>query len=80
GLFLIIALYYFIIKSTQTSSISENERKYYLLASICFTTYWLVINNFETFNSRILGVFTHNIIFAVFYTFHITNYLKQNDK
>jgi len=80
GLFLIIALYYFIIKSTQTSSISEDERKYYLLASICFATYWLVINNFETFNSRLLGVFAHNIIFASFYTFHITNYLKQNDK
>jgi O-antigen ligase len=80
GLLLIIALYYFIIKSTQTSSISEDERKYYLFASICFVTYWLVINNFETFNSRVIGVFTHNIIFASFYTFHITNYLKKDNK
>jgi len=80
GLFLILALYYFIIKGTQTSSLSENEKKYYLFVSICFTIYWLIINNFESFNSRHLGIFTHNIIFSVFYTFHITNYLKEDIK
>ncbi|MDD2790475.1 MAG: O-antigen ligase family protein [Sulfurimonas sp.] len=80
GLILIIALYYFIIKSTQTSSLPEHQKNYYLLASICFLTYWLVINNFETFNSRLLGVFTHNIIFASFYTFYITHYLRDKTK
>ena len=80
GLILILTMYYYVIKSTQTTSIEEDKRKYYLLASICFTTYWLVINNFETFNSRHLGIFAHNIIFASFYTFHLTNYLKPTKK
>ncbi|MBU0720556.1 O-antigen ligase family protein [bacterium] len=78
GLLLILALYYFILRGTQTSSLSEDEKKYHLLAGICFVTYWLIINNFETFNSRMLGVFAHNIIFASFYTFHISAYLKEN--
>jgi O-antigen ligase len=80
GLFLIFAMYYFIIKSVQDSDLSESEKKYYLLSSICFLTYWIVINNFETFNSRVIGVSTHNIIFASFYTFHITKFLKRNSK
>jgi len=80
GLFLILALYYFVIKNTQTSSLTKDERKFYLLLSICFTTYWLIINNFETFNSRHLGVFAHNIVLASFYTFYITDNLKCNTK
>jgi O-antigen ligase len=76
GLFLIFAMYYFIIKSIKSSDLPEEEKKYYLLLAICFLTYWIVINNFETFNSRIIGVFTHNIIFASFFTFHITSFLK----
>lgn len=80
GFFLILAMYYFIIKSIQDSDLSPSDKKYYLLSSICFLTYWIVINNFETFNSRVIGVSTHNIIFASFYTFHITKFLKPNSK
>ncbi|WP_294961839.1 O-antigen ligase family protein [Sulfurimonas sp.] len=78
GLLLIFAMYYFIILSIKDSDLSDNNKQYYLLTSISFLTYWLIINNFETFNSRIIGVSTHNIIFASFYTFHITKFFKKN--
>lgn len=77
GFFLMLAVYYFVIKSIQISSISKDKQKYYLLLSICFTTYWIIINNFETYNSRHLGVFTHNIALAGFYTFYLSSYLQQ---
>jgi len=80
GFILILALYYFIIKSISSSSLSTQEKKYHLLISIIFTTYWIVINNFETFSSRSLGVFVHNLIFASFYTFYLTDYLKTDTK
>ena len=80
GFFLILALYYFIIKSILSSSLSTQEKKHYLLVSIIFTTYWIVINNFETFNSRSLGVFVHNLVFASFYTFYLTDYLKTDNQ
>ncbi len=79
GFFLIATLYYFIIKNTQSSALELRDRKFYLFISICFSIYWIVINNFETFNSRHLGIFTHNIIFASFYTFHINHYLKDKE-
>ncbi len=75
GFILILALYYLVIRSVQKSSIDENEKKYFLLLSICFVSYWLIINNFEAFNSRWLGVFTHNIILASFYTFYLAGSL-----
>lgn len=80
GFLLILAMYYLIIKSISESSLKESEKKYYLLAGISFSVYWLIINNFESFNSRSLGIFTHNVIFASFYTFYITAYLNQSDK
>ncbi|MEA2073634.1 MAG: O-antigen ligase family protein [Campylobacterota bacterium] len=80
GFLLILAMYYLIIKSISESSLKESEKKYYLLAGISFSIYWLIINNFESFNSRSLGIFTHNVIFASFYTFYITAYLNQSDK
>ena len=79
GLLLIFALYYFIIKEVGTSALSDTNKKFLLLISISFLTYWFIINNFETFNSRWLGVFVHNIMFASFYTFYLSNYLRQND-
>jgi O-antigen ligase len=78
GLSLIFAIYYIIIKSIKTSSLPQEKKRHYLLISISFTIYWFIINNFEVFNSRHLGIFTHTIIFASFYTFHLKDYLQDN--
>jgi len=78
GLILISLIYYFVIRSIWYSSLSKNEKKDYLFFAIIFTIFWFIINNFETINSRTLGVFTHNIILASFYTFYLNDSLKEN--
>jgi O-antigen ligase len=79
GLLLIFALYFFILKDIRTSSLSNSSKNFFLVFGISFLTFWLIINNFESFNSRWLGVFVHNIMFASFYTFYLSNYLGQNN-
>ena len=76
GLFFMLALYYFIIKSIKDDSLSHENRKIFFPFAITFLLYWLIINNFETFNSRWLGVYVNNIIMASFYTFYLTNSLE----
>ena len=78
GFLLIILLYYFVIRSISRTTMLESEKNYFLLLSICFISYWLIINNFESFNSRWLGVYTHNIILASFYTFYLAHSLHLN--
>lgn len=80
GLSLFFAMYYFVITSTQKNLLEKDEKKYILFISICFVIYWFVINNFETFSSRSLGIFTQNIVFGSLYTFYINHSLRKNKK
>jgi len=79
GLLLIISVYYLVIKSIWHSSLPEGRKKEYVFFAIIFTLFWFIINNFESFNSRTIGIFTHNIILASFYTFYFTNSLKEKE-
>ncbi len=45
----------------------------WLLLSVCFLSYWLVINCFEGFNAFWSGVFCHNLIVGCLYA----NYLGE---
>ena len=77
GILLILAMYYLVIKSIYSSDLSKNDKKYYLFMAITILSYWFVVNNFETFDSRKYGILAHNIILASFYTFYLTKTLKR---
>lgn len=72
GLLIIYAMYYWLAKSLLIRQQSDKNIKPFTLFSLVFITFWSCINFFETFNGRTYGVFTHNIIFAGLYTFHLT--------
>lgn len=82
GLSLIIALYYWVLRSLfiYKEESEENQAQLPLLIVYAFglIVYWTVINCFETFNSRSFGVFAQTIIFASIYTFYLSFHLKSN--
>lgn len=80
GLVLMLLLYYLVLKSIIKSNIRDEDKRYFLLLGSVFIVYWLVINNFETYNSRWLGVFTNNIILGTLYTFYLNSSLKEEKK
>ncbi|WP_086774368.1 O-antigen ligase family protein [Vibrio coralliirubri] len=72
GLLIIYAMYYWLAKSLLIRQQFDSNIRSFSLFSLVFITFWGCINFFETFNGRTYGVFTHNIIFAGLYTFHLT--------
>jgi O-antigen ligase len=43
---------------------------FWIKAGFLFITYWLIINNFESFNARRYGVATHNLMLASFFSLY----------
>ncbi|WP_415230482.1 O-antigen ligase family protein [Psychromonas sp.] len=80
GLLLIYTLYYWLVRSLFISQKQQPELKVITLFSLIFVTFWACINCFETFNGRTFGVYTHNIMFAGFYTFYLTSSLNKTKK
>lgn len=77
GLFLIYTLYYWLVRSLFIEKKQKPELSGITVFSLIFVTFWACINFFETFNGRSFGVYTHNIMFAGFYTFYLTSSLKS---
>jgi O-antigen ligase len=77
GLSIIVLLYYFILKSAYETRNLFPKGKDFFLISVCFVSYWFVINNFESFNSFWTGVFVHNIACGCIYSRYL--YIKKND-
>ena len=77
GLLLIYTLYYWLVRSLFITKKQQPELSDITLFSLMFVTFWACINFFETFNGRSFGVYTHNIMFAGFYTFYLTSSLKS---
>ena len=80
GLLLIYILYYWLVRSLFITKKQQPELSDITLFSLMFVTFWACINFFETFNGRSFGVYTHNIMFAGFYTFYLTSSLKKTVK
>ena len=78
GLLLIYTLYYWLVRSLFITKKQQSELNNITLFSLMFVTFWACINFFETFNGRSFGVYTHNIMFAGFYTFYLTSSLKKS--
>ncbi|EHN71518.1 O-antigen ligase family protein [Aliivibrio fischeri] len=76
GLLLIYTLYYWLVRSLFIEKKRQPELNNITIFSLMFVTFWACINFFETFNGRSFGVYTHNIMFAGFYTFYLTSSLK----
>jgi O-antigen ligase len=77
GCLVIYGLYYWNIRSLYKERGHFLEGNEMLFLSIIFTLYWLIINNFESFNSFSSGILTHNVMLAGFYTFYLTESLAQ---
>ncbi|CAK2408279.1 O-antigen ligase [Vibrio crassostreae] len=78
GLLVVYSLYYWVVRSLFILRKKESFKGIdgILLLSLVFMLFWLIINHFETFNGRSLGVNTHNIMLGCFYTFYLNNHLK----
>ena len=79
GLLIIYALYYWLVRSLFIMKKQHTELSAITLFSLIFVAFWAIVNSFETFNGRSFGVYTHNIMFAGFYTFYLTTSLKNKD-
>jgi len=79
GLVLVYSLYGWLIRSLYLQRKINPELTPFLLFSLIFATYWFIVNSFETFNGRSMGVYVHNIMFAGFYTFYLTHSFNQQD-
>ncbi len=79
GLGLVYLMYYWMIRSLFIQKNHQPEITPFLWFALAFTTYWFIVNGFETFNSRSMGVYVHNIMFAGFYTFYLTHSLNKQE-
>lgn len=79
GLTLVYLVYAWLIRSLMIQKNQNSELTPLLLFSLIFVTYWFIVNCFETFNGRSMGVYVHNVMFAGFYTFYLTNALNNKD-
>lgn len=79
GLSAIYIMYAWLILSIYSMTKSNHNLKPIFFFCLVFTTYWFIVNSFETFNSRSMGVYVHNIMFAGFYTFYLTHSLNKQE-
>lgn len=79
GLILVLSLYYWVLRSLFIYK-SKNQANFSLniisVYACCMIIYWIIVNCFETYNSRNFGVFAQTLIFASIYTFYLTYKLK----
>ena len=64
GLFFLCLLYREIILNVKNRN---NSIDFYFL--LVFLFFWLIINNFESYNNKYYGIYTHNIILGCLYMF-----------
>ncbi len=76
GLFTILFMFYWLLKSTSqlTPKGKFNEIK---LIALIFLIYWFVVNNFESYFFSSTGLLVHNIMFGTIYTFYFTQQLDK---
>ncbi|MFH0255767.1 O-antigen ligase family protein [Vibrio rumoiensis] len=72
GFGFLITYYYSISKS-----IINNGDKKTIILFISFLIFWIFINNFESYNSKTLGIFIYTIIISCLYSKFITKKLSQ---
>lgn len=78
GLLLIWAIYGRILYCAHKIKDSTRHGNYWFIFCIAFVTYWMIINNFESFNSFWTGVFMHNIFMACLLSKYLTATREQN--
>lgn len=67
GLTFLFAYYYSI-----SYSIIQSNQKDALVFFASFLIFWIIINNFESYNSKTLGIFIHTIVISSLYSKFIT--------
>ena len=77
GALVIYGMYYWLIRSLVLAHRENPELKMYTVLGICFLTFWIIINFFESFSSRSYGVYVHNMMFGCLYTFYFTQQRKK---
>lgn len=80
GVLTLYAIYGWLIMSLLRIKNDVPEALQFILLAASFCCFWLIINLFESFNSRTYGVFTHNIILGCCYTFYLTHALQSKIK
>ena len=80
GLVFIYVLYYWLVRSLFITQRLHPEIAGFTLFSLMFVVFWACINSFESFNGRTFGVYTHNIMFAGFYTFYLTSQMREKKR
>lgn len=68
-----LIIYYYSI----SKSIINNGDKKAIILFISFLIFWIFINNFESYNSKTLGIFIYTIIISCLYSKFITKKLSQ---
>jgi O-antigen ligase len=77
GFSIIIMLYYFILRGVKKLNLASNDNsKGLYVITFCFVIYWLIMNNFESYNSFWTGVFVHNFVCGCIYS----RYLYTKDE
>lgn len=74
GLLFIVIYFLHISKSILNSS--DNKEKTLFIAFIIF---WLIINNFESYSSKDLGLFIQTVIFGALYSKYITTFIQREE-
>ena len=77
GLLLILAMYFYVPYSIYQNKLAIKYYEPLMIIALSLITFWLVINNFESFIFRHYGVFTSNIILASLYTFPLYEIIKN---
>ncbi|MGE4518894.1 MAG: O-antigen ligase family protein [Desulfobacteraceae bacterium] len=72
GLTIIILLYCLILKAVKGYKGTFNDKSKGLFSiTFCFVVYWMIMNNFESYNSFWTGVFVHNFVCGCIYSRHL---------
>ncbi|UTM57504.1 O-antigen ligase family protein [Photobacterium sp. CCB-ST2H9] len=79
GLLLMWSIYGRILYCTYKIKDCTRHGSYWFIFSVAFVTYWMVINNFESFNSFWTGVFMQNIIMACLFARYLTVTRKMKE-
>ncbi|MDY0360077.1 MAG: O-antigen ligase family protein [Desulforegulaceae bacterium] len=75
GLFIILLMYWIFLGSLYKVRNIGNGKNIFV-TGFCFVVYWIVINNFESFNSFWTGVFAHNIFLGALYSRYLNLKVK----
>jgi O-antigen ligase len=72
GISVVAFLYYLVLNSAYKIRSCLKDGPNNFLIGTCFVSYWVIMNNFESFNSFWTGVFVHNMFCGCIYSRYLT--------